>query len=169
MTERRLWNAETGEIRPYPRGDGQEVVGLATPPWESMEVVRLDPPVYNSAIETIVENVEINGEERTIFYGWQVISRPPNYQGFYDALIQSPVYQNVLSINNKTGDQAAAISIFSTNLIQSINSTENRSALQTAIWKLMNEVQSQLSQEDFVAIQSLMVQYNLSTYFTLTP
>ncbi len=169
MTERRLWNAETGEIRPYPRGDGQEVVGLATPPWESMEVVRLDPPVYDSAIETIVENVEIDSEEKIIFYGWQIIPRPPNYQGFYDALTGSVVYQKVLSIANKTGDQATAISIFSTALIQSINSTENRPALQAAIWNLMGEVQSQLSQEDFAAIQLLMAQYNLSSYFTLAP
>ena len=169
MTERRLWNAETGEIRPYPRGDGQEVVGLATPPWESMQVVRLDPPVYNLAIETIVENVETDSQERIIFYGWRDIPRPPNYRGFYDALIESPVYQNVLSITNKTGDQATAISIFSTALIQSINSAENRPALQAAIWNLIGEVQSQLLQEDFNAIQLLMDQHNLSAYFTLAP
>jgi len=164
-----LANTETNEERPYPRQDGGDVVGLQDPPWVVLTVIQ-DPYPNLEENQTAIPSKTKDYGSRIITYGWDVIDNPPpgpDYQGFYDALIASSVYQVVVQTEGKTGDQAAAMTVFLGAIQETKNIKENPPALQAAIWKLLSEIT--LAEEGYNELEQMMTQYRLDEIYQLQP
>jgi hypothetical protein len=167
MIEYILANQETGEERPNPRSDGGAVIGIQQPPWMLLRVVR--EPLPEVLADEVARPIKIKDyTTATLTYSWEIEQLPPpgpDYQGFYDDLIDSQVYSDVATSQGKTGDQAAAMTIFLGAIQETKNKKENRTALQAAIWILLSQIG--LSQDGYNELQSLMDQHNLSGLYQL--
>jgi hypothetical protein len=164
-----LANQETGEERPNPRSDGNPVIGIQQPPWILLKVVR--EPLPEVLADEVAMPIKIKDyTTATLTYSWEIEQLPPpgpDYQRFYDALIDSQVYSAVVTSQGKTGDQAAAMTVFLGAIQETKNNKENRTALQAAIWILLSQIS--LSQDGYTELQSLMDQHNLSGLYQLQP
>jgi hypothetical protein len=169
MIEYILANQETGEERPNPRDDGGTVIGIQQPPWMLLRVIREPAPelLPNQAARPIKTK---DYTAATITHTWEIEQLPPpgpDYQGFYDALIDSLVYSAVVTSQGKTGDQAAAMTVFLGAIQETKNNKENRPALQYAIWILLSEIT--LPVEGYAELQGLLNEYHLSEIYQLQP
>jgi hypothetical protein len=90
----------------------------------------------------------------------------PDYQGFYQALLASSVYQAVLA-QPATAELARALAVFVSAIQDCMASRENRQAMQGAIWMLLSQVA--LSQESAAELQELMRLYSLEGVYVLQP
>lgn len=90
----------------------------------------------------------------------------PDYQGFYEALLTSSVYQAVLA-QPATAELARALAVFVSAIQDCMASRENRPAMQGAIWMLLSQVA--LSQENAAELQELMRLYSLEGVYALQP
>jgi hypothetical protein len=175
MMTKVLWNRETQEIRSYPRTDSEPVVGLQAPPWQVLEIVQLpEPTVENPETQELVSVRLIDEEAGQWIWGWEVrdriiVSPEPNYQGFYDGLIASNVYFQVVSTPGKTGDQSAAMTIFVSAILSAMIGRENRPAIQAAIWHLMASLQNQVSAEGLAELQMLLALNHMAAIYSLAP
>ena len=93
-----LWNTESGEIRPYPRADGEPVVGLAQPPYRVLVVVRRPAPTINSATEIAVPVQIIDEESSSYVHDWRIVPIPPqpDWATFKAALLTHPAVGELL-------------------------------------------------------------------------
>jgi hypothetical protein len=169
MVEYILANQETGEERPNPRNDGGPVVGIQHPPWVLLRVIR--EPIPDVTENQVAKPIKIKDfTAATLTHSWEIEQLPPpgpDYQGFYDALIASQVYTTVVTSPGKTGDQAAAMTVFLGAIQETKNNKENRTALQMAIWILLSQIN--LSQDGYNELQRLIDQHNLSGLYQLQP
>jgi hypothetical protein len=169
MSEFIVANSETGEEKPWPRKHWEPIVGLQTPPWYVLEVIREPmPAVADGWVAVPIKTQDF--ENGRLVYSWQIEQLPPpgpDYQGFYDDLIASSVYSVVMSTPGKTGDQAAAMTAFLGALMKSEMGRENIPALQAAIWLLLGQIT--LTAEGVAELQGLMVKHRLSGIYTLEP
>ena len=106
-----LWNTETGEIRPYPRVDGQAVEGLEQPPYRVLEVVRVPPPdVVNPAVEIAVPIEIIDSESSTYIHTWRIDPLPPvpDWATFKATLLAHPAVGELLVLGGSEAATATA-------------------------------------------------------------
>jgi hypothetical protein len=166
-----LFDQQTGVIRDYPRLDDDPVQGL-DPRYAVLRVVREPVPEIGpgqQASQTRAVDLEA-GEWR---WGWSVVDLPPppppepSYRAFYDALLASQVYGAVVATPGKSGDQAAAMTVFLGAIQDSLGGRENRIALQQAIWLLLGQLQ--LSAEGLAELLALMDEHRLSGVYSLSP
>jgi hypothetical protein len=166
-----LFDTQTSLIRDYPRADDEPVVGL-DPRYVVLRVVREpapEPGPGQQASETRVVDLEAL-EWR---WGWSVDDAPvpvppgPNYRAFYDALLASQVYGAVVATPGKSGDQAAAMSVFLGAIHDCLGGRENRPALQQAIWLLLGQLQ--LNATGLAELQGLMDAHRLVGVYSLFP
>jgi hypothetical protein len=169
MIEYILANELTGEERPNPRQDGGEVIGIEEPPWKLLQVIREPAPEVGE--NQAARSVKVKDyDAKTLTYTWEIEDLPPpgpDYQRFYRALIASQVYEAVVTTTGKTGDQAAAMTVFLGAIQETKNNEENRESLQTAIWLLLSQIT--LSPEGYAELQALMDQYRLAGIYQLQP
>jgi hypothetical protein len=166
-----LFDTQTSLIRDYPRADDEPVQGL-DPRYVVLRVVREPAPEIlpgQQANQTRTVDLEA-GEWR---WGWSVVDLPPppppepNYRAFYDALLASQAYGAVVATPGKSGDQAAAMTVFLGAIQDSLSGRENRIALQQAIWLLLSQLQ--LSAEGLAELLALMDEHRLSDVYSLSP
>jgi hypothetical protein len=166
-----LFDTQTSLIRDYPRADDEPVQGLDSR-YVVLRVVREpapEPGPGQQATETRVVDLEAL-EWR---WGWSVEDAPvpappgPNYRAFYDALLASQVYGAVVATPGKSGDQAAAMTVFLGAIQDCLGGRENRPALQQAIWLLL--VQLQLNATGLAELHGLMEQHHLAGVYSLFP
>lgn len=162
-----LWNQITGEIRDYPRADSEPVVGLEEPPWSVISSINLPAPSYNQDTEILIPTRIVDPNIKKLVFGWKVEPKPPDYQRFYDGILVSTVYQSVMTLEGKSGDFSAALSVFSNILAENKNVKENRDALQLAIWQLMAKLN--LDPSGMGELQQLLNESNMASIYTLVP
>lgn len=173
MADLVIWNSQTGEIRNYPRGDQEPVVGLEQPPLFTLRVVREEAPEYDPTTQQLLPTRTVDAEALTWTWGWDVQDLPPpgppgpDYRGFYDGLLSSQVYGAVVATPGKSGDQAAAMTVFLGAIQDALSSRENRPALQSAIWLLLGQLQ--LNAEGLAELQALLDANYLADIYTLAP
>jgi hypothetical protein len=85
----------------------------------------------------------------------------PDYQGFYQALLVSSVYGEVLQ-QDATADLARALAVFVSAIQDALNGRVNEPALQGAIWLLLSKLT--LQPENLAELQALMVAFHLDQY-----
>lgn len=166
-----LFDQQTGAIRDYPRVDDDPVQGL-DPRYVVLRVVREPAPeILPGQQASQTRTVDLAALEWR--WGWDVQDLPPppppepNYRAFYDALLGSQVYNAVVSTPGKSGDQAAAMTVFLGAIQDSLSGRENRPALQQAIWLLLGQLQ--LNAAGLAELQGLMEQHHLSGVYSLFP
>jgi len=166
-----LYDTETAQIRDYPRADDQPVVGL-DPRYVVLRVVREprpDPGPDQQVSET--RTVDLAAGEWQ--WSWVIEELPPppspgpEYAGFYAGLLASQVYGAVVATPGKSGDQAAAMTVFLGAIQDALNGRENQPAFQQAIWFLLGQLQ--LSAEGLAELQGLMDAHHLTGSYSLFP
>ena len=90
----------------------------------------------------------------------------PNYQGFYQALLTSSVYQAVLA-QPATAELARALAVFVSAIQDCMAGRENRPAMQGAISMLLSQIT--LTAEQAAELQSLMQAHSLAGTYSLQP
>lgn len=91
---------------------------------------------------------------------------PPNYVGFYNALLGSSCYQAVLN-QPATAELARAMVVFVSAIQDCMAGRENRQAMQGAIWILLSQIE--LLPEHAVELSTLLAQHYLAGVYQLTP
>jgi hypothetical protein len=174
MVDLVIWDSQTGEIRSYPRADDEPVVGLQQPPLFTLQVVREPQPEdYDPATQQLLPTRTVDAEALTWTWGWVVQELPPpplpgpDYRAFYDGLLGSQVYGAVVASTGKSGDQAAAMTVFLGAIQDCLGGRENRPALQSAIWLLLGQLQ--LNAAGLAELQALMDAHYLAGIYTLAP
>ena len=100
------------------------------------------------------------------YFGEEIIRMPPDYIGFYGALLGSSVYQSVMA-EPSTADQVKAMLAFVSAIQDCMAGRENRDAMQAAIWMLLSRVP--LEQALAAKLASLMQQHHLAGVYQLQP
>jgi hypothetical protein len=166
-----LFDTETAQIRDYPRDDDQPVVGL-DPRYVVLRVVR-EPRPEPGPGQQVSETRTVDLEAGEWRWGWVIEDLPPppppgpDYAGFYAGLLASQVYGAVVATPGKSGDQAAAMTVFLGAIQDALNGRENRPAFQQAIWFLLGQLQ--LSAEGLAELQALMDAHRLADIYSLQP
>lgn len=166
-----LYDSETELIRDYPRADDEPVEQL-DPRYVVLRVVR-EPAPEPGPSQRVTQVRTVDLEAREWRWGWVVEGLPPpappgpDYLGFYGGLLGSQAYGAVVATPGKSGDQAAAMTVFLGAIQDCLGGRENRPALQQAIWLLMGQLQ--LNAEGLAELQALMEQYHLSGIYMLSP
>jgi hypothetical protein len=167
------FDQQTGAILSYPRLDDGPVLGLDSR-YIVLRVVR-DPVPSVGPGQQASQTRSVDVEARELRWGWSVVDlsppppEPPNYLAFYDALLASQVYGAVVTTTGKSGDQAAAMTVFLGAIQDALNSRENRLALQQAIWLLLDALQDQLNATSLSELHGLMELHHLSNIYSLFP
>ena len=91
---------------------------------------------------------------------------PPDYVGFYSALLISNIYAAVLT-QPATAELARAMVVFVSAIQDAMASRENRPAMQGAIWLLLSQIP--LDQAHAAELTSLMSQHHLAGVYQLQP
>jgi hypothetical protein len=89
----------------------------------------------------------------------------PDYQGFYNSLLASNTYKEVLTIT-ATADLARSLAVFVSAIQDAMAGRVNPSALQGAIWLLLSQIN--LSAGSVNEISSLMRAYHLDKTYSLS-
>jgi hypothetical protein len=166
-----LYDTQAAQIRDYPRADDQPVEQL-DPRYAVLRVVREPVPEIGPG-QQASQTRTVDLEALEWRWGWSVVDLPPppppepNYRAFYDALLASQVYGAVVATPGKSGDQAAAMTVFLGAIQDSLSGRENRPALQQAIWLLQGQLQ--LSAEGLAELLALMDEHRLSGVYSLSP
>lgn len=166
-----LFDTETAQIRDYPRADDQPVVGL-DPRYVVLRVVR-EPRPEPGPGQQVTETRTVDLDASEWRWGWVIEDLPPpptpgpDYGGFYAGLLASQVYGAVVATPGKSGDQAAAMTVFLGAIQDALSGRENRPAFQQAIWFLLGQLQ--LSPEGLAELQALMDAHHLTGSYSLFP
>jgi len=123
---------------------------------------RNRPPLILSATATTAE-IEAAA---AAYFGEAATKAPPDYVGFYSALLASNIYAAVIS-QPKTADSAFAMAVFVSAIQDAMASRENRPAMQGAIWLLLSQIPLDVAHA--VELTSLMNQYHLAGVYQLQP
>jgi hypothetical protein len=167
-----LFDTETAQIRDYPRVDDEPVLGL-DPRYVVLRIVRDPAPEYDASTQRLIETRTVDLDAGEWQWGWAIEDVPPppppgpDYAGFYAGLLGSQVYGAVVATPGKSGDQAAAMTVFLGAIQDALNGRENRPAFQQAIWFLLGQLQ--LSAEGLAELQALMDAHRLSGVHSLFP
>lgn len=166
-----LFDRQTESIRDYPRLDDAPVQGL-DPRYVVLRVVR-EPAPDPGENQQISQTRAVDLEALEWRWGWSVENLPPppppepNYRAFYDALLASQAYGAVVATPGKSGDQAAAMTVFLGAIQDSLSGRENRPALQQAIWLLLGQLR--LNAAALAELQGLMERHHLAGAYSLLP
>jgi hypothetical protein len=103
----------------------------------------------------------------------------PNYQTFYEAFLNSNLYQSLLVpallqpgsdvLGNVLTIVAVSLQDALVGRVPLPDPNTQPNSLQSAIWLLMSVMASMLSAENLAELQGLLDAHGLSTYYTLTP
>lgn len=166
-----LYNRTTQVIREYPRDDDQPVVGLADPPWMVLRVVHEQrPEVHDPLTHELREKRTVDEAAAQWIIGWELVPLPPpppDYEGFYLALLESTTYRDVLGAQGKSGDQAAALAVFVSNIHSAMAERPVQVTLQQSIWAMVAAMG--LSADQKTEVQNLMVAHGMAGLYTLEP
>ena len=95
---------------------------------------------------------------------------PPDYVGFYQALLISQTYQQgvlPLVLSGQSATISGRLTIFESQFSEARNGRAIPSALQASLWILLAELQP--TQEMVIELQALLEQFHLSGLYTLAP
>jgi len=148
-----------------------------------------EPPVVDPRLKRVEEvtpiwgPVEVGGKEAWL-QQWAVRDAtekeiaaydaantpPPDYVGFYRALLISRTYQEVvlpLVLSGLSTTISGRLTIFESQFSEARNDRGNPAALQAALWILLEELAP--NQEMQEELQELLEQFNLATLYSLAP
>ena len=117
------------------------------------------------------------------FYGMAKLEAPeervgPDYEGFYNSFLNSASYQTILypALLQPGSDVLGNAMTWVGFAIQDalaaripLPTPGNPNSLQAAIWGFMSVAPNYLTPENLVEIQTLLVTYGMSSYYTLVP
>lgn len=168
-SNRALWDRVTERVVDYPRADDEPVVQLDTDRYLTLVIVREPQPEPVEGFQVVpARTVDLDAAEWR--WGWELVAIPPppppgpDYQGFYQALLVSGVYQEVLG-QEATADLARALAVFVSAIQDALNGRVNEPALQGAIWLLLSKLA--LQPANLQELQDLMAQFQLQ--YSLEP
>jgi len=95
---------------------------------------------------------------------------PPDYVGFFNALMTSVTYQQgvlPLLLSGSSPTISGRLLLFESQFNEARNGRPNPDALQSALWILLQELAP--SQEMQEELQGLLEQFNLATLYSLAP
>lgn len=104
-----LYNTLTQTLRPYPRADDEDVVGLSEE-YLPLVVVEIEAPNFDNQTERLVPTQVINTKSGTVTKGWSVesIQLPPVWsvtmRSLRLALIDANLYQATVATINSIPD-----------------------------------------------------------------
>lgn len=93
-------------------------------------------------------------------------SHEPDYKGFYDGLLASNVYHDMLA-QPATAELARALAIFVSAIQDCLSGRENRDAMQGAIWLLLSQIT--LEPVHAVELSDLIERCALDGVYSLSP
>jgi hypothetical protein len=123
---------------------------------------RSRPPLILLATATTAE-IEAAA---AAYFGEAATKAPPDYVGFYSALLGSNIYGSVIG-QPKTADSAFAMAVFVSAIQDAMASRENRPAMQRAIWLLLSQIPLDVAHA--AELTGLMNQYHLAGVYQLQP
>lgn len=181
---KRLLDTITSEILPYPRLDDELVIGL-DPRYKILQVVREPAPEdfnpITQRIEEVQTVVEEAGELRIALIVVDLPPPPPpapNYQGFYNAFLNSATYQAHLFPallqpgSDVLGNSMTWVGFALQDAMNGrvpLPTPEGPNSLQAAIWAFMSVGAGLLTVEELTELQELFDTHYLTPYYTLTP
>ena len=114
------------------------------------------------------KTVHINsrGEVLDVINHGEDLPPPPDYVGFYSALLGSNIYGAVLT-QPATAELARAMVVFVSAIQDAMASRENRPAMQGAIWLLLSQIP--LDMAHAAELTGLMSQHHLAGVYQLQP
>lgn len=149
------------DLAPY----GVFPVMLADPPSYEPSTHRLEtrpPEEVNGIWLQQWQIVELTPEEQE---QWQRVNHPPDYQGFYDALIASSVYQTISAKATLFQPLLAASTEFIPAFADAKAGNPNPEAIRMTVWKLMYWLQP--SAEEIEMLQQMLSEHNLAGLYPL--
>jgi hypothetical protein len=123
---------------------------------------RSRPPLILPATATTAE-IEAAA---AAYFGEAATKAPPDYVGFYSALLGSNIYAAVIG-QPATADLARAMVVFVSAIQDCMASRENRPAMQGAIWLLLSQIPLDVAHA--AELTGLMNQYHLAGVYQLQP
>jgi hypothetical protein len=123
---------------------------------------RSRPPLILPATATTAE-IEAAA---AAYFGEAATKAPPDYVGFYSALLGSNIYGSVIG-QPATANLARAMVVFVSAIQDCMASRENRPAMQGAIWLLLSEIPLDVAHA--AELTGLMNQYHLAGVYQLQP
>lgn len=164
-----LWDSVNNRLVQYPRYDDEPVVGLDTNRYVVLNVVRNPQPTYDPLTDYLAPTEALDLDALTYTYGWTVEPLPPDYQGFYSALLVSTCYQAVLAkvLSTTSPAPAGALAVFVSAMQDCLSGRANPDAMQGAIWLLLGQLN--LDIVHVVELQTMLTDAHLDQLYSLTP
>lgn len=160
-------------------------------PFGVFPVVPTDAPTYEPSTHRIEEAFpeEVNGEWQQRWElieltpeeqdAWQRANNPPRYQEFYEAFLNSNLYQALLVptllqpgndvLGNVLTIVAVSLQDAMAGRVPLPEAGAQPNSLQSAIWLLMSVMGPLLSAENLAELQGLLDTHGLGLYYSLTP
>lgn len=172
MSTKALWDFIDSKLVDYPRMDDEPVVGLDTDRYVIVTLAYEPEPTYDPTTERLVQTGGIDLNSLTYTYGWLIEPLPPpppDYARFYNALLISDVYQEVLNkvLTTSSPAPAAALAIFVSAMQDCLAGRANPPAMQQSIWLLLSQLN--LDNQFLEKLQQMLDDAHLSSIYTLSP
>jgi hypothetical protein len=145
MSNKALWDFIESKLVQYPRLDDEPVVGLDISRYVVVDLVYDPEPTYDQNTEHLVQTTTIDLFSFTCTYGWLIEPLPPpppDYAGFYAALLVSDVYQEALNkvLTATSPAPAGALAVFVSAMQDCLSGRANPAAMQQSIWLLLSQL-----------------------------
>lgn len=135
-----LYSQSTQQIKAYPRNDESPIIGL-DPDYLVLEKIETDPPTYDPEAETISSTYMVDPGTLEYRQAWTAtpIVPTPDWDGLYQTLLGSAVYQHLvgLALQHNAVDSALDKVIASISYGDKARSTVAYDAFQSAVSLLL--------------------------------
>jgi hypothetical protein len=151
------------------------------PPILLFVVSQASPPAIDPRSQRLVLGVElVDNEWRQVWSvrdateqeiaSYDLVNQPPpNYLGFWDALLISQVYQTVYAIATQSLPMNTALTAFIAQFQDAKEGRPRVQAIQACIFLVMQAGAGVLTAENLAELQGLMDATNLSSLYSLQP
>jgi hypothetical protein len=145
-----LYSQSTQQVHPYPRNDGQPIIGLDPDYLVLTEVLTPPPTDYNTETQSISDSWNVDVDSLEYRQEWTVAdllpSPPvPNWDRLYAALMNSEPYQFALLKSTEIPNLASALSVVIDSIQYGIMRPDSQAAMpafQSAVSLLMASLAS---------------------------
>jgi hypothetical protein len=174
--KRLILNTDTDEFTSYEaiRPDGGEIEGL-DPSLEVYTLIEETQPQYDPADGRYDATQVIDSVNKTVTYGWEWVPSPPppvfepqpDYIGFWDAIVISDIYAELLRLAMTNLSTNTALTAFIAAFQDAKAGRPNVPAIQACIFLVLQSAETVLNAEHVGEIQAIMTTFALSDVYTL--
>lgn len=176
--KRLILNTATDEFTSYEaiRPDGGEIEGL-DPSLEVYTLIEETQPQYDPADGRYDATQVIDSVNKTVIHGWEWVPNPPppvfepqpDYIGFWDAILISDIYAELLSLAMTNLSTNTALTAFIAAFQDAKAGRPNVPAIQACIFLVLQSAAEVLTSEHLEEVGTLMAAFGLADSYTLTP